>query len=97
MKLCLFCNSYKLQSRYDGGMAIKHDVPFMMSPSTAAVTGCREVADFLCDKAAKLRDSIKIRPVFVSKGKRKAIPLQAWRGREGPRRLRLPDFKTRGT
>ena len=31
------------------------------------------------------------------KGKRKAIPLQAWTGREGSRRLRLPDFKTIGT
>jgi hypothetical protein len=27
----------------------------------------------------------------------KAIPLQAWRGPEGSRRLRLPDFKTIGT
>jgi hypothetical protein len=27
----------------------------------------------------------------------KAIPLQAWRGPEGFRRLRLPDFKTIGT
>lgn len=41
MKLCLFCNGYKILSRYDGGMAIRHDVPFM-SLSTAAVTGCRE-------------------------------------------------------
>ena len=31
------------------------------------------------------------------KGKGKAIPLQAWRGPEGSRRLRLPDFKTVGT
>jgi len=29
--------------------------------------------------------------------KGKAIPLQAWRGPEGSRRLRLPDFKTVGT
>jgi len=29
--------------------------------------------------------------------KGKAIPLQAWTGPEGPRRLRLPDFKTIGT
>ena len=29
--------------------------------------------------------------------KGKAIPLQAWTGREGSRRLRLPDFKTIGT
>jgi len=29
--------------------------------------------------------------------KAKAIPLQAWTGPEGSRRLRLPDFKTIGT
>jgi len=32
---------------------------------------------------------------YVIKGK--AIPLQAWTGPEGSRRLRLPDFKTDGT
>jgi hypothetical protein len=26
------------------------------------------------------------------KGKKKAVPLQAWTGPEGSRRLRLPDF-----
>ena len=30
-------------------------------------------------------------------GKGKAIPLHAWTGPEGSRRLRLPDFKTVGT
>jgi len=30
-------------------------------------------------------------------GVKKAIPLQAWTGPEGSRRLRLPDFKTIGT
>jgi len=30
------------------------------------------------------------------KGKGKAIPLQAWTGPEGSRRLRLPHFKTIG-
>jgi len=30
-------------------------------------------------------------------GKGKAIPLQAWTGPEGSRRLMLPDFKTIGT
>jgi hypothetical protein len=29
--------------------------------------------------------------------KGKAIPLQAWRGSQGSRRLRLPDFKKIGT
>jgi hypothetical protein len=32
-----------------------------------------------------------------SKGKGKAILLQAWTGPEGSRRLKLPDFKTIGT
>jgi len=32
-----------------------------------------------------------------SKSKSKAIQLQAWTGREGSRRLRLPDFKKIGT
>jgi len=31
------------------------------------------------------------------KGKGNAIPLQAWTGPEGSRRLRPPDFKTIGT
>jgi len=31
------------------------------------------------------------------KAKGKAIPLQAWTGPQGSRRLRLPDFKTIGT
>jgi len=31
------------------------------------------------------------------KGKGKAVPLQAWTGPEGSRRLRLPNFKTIGT
>jgi len=32
-----------------------------------------------------------------SKGKGKAIPVKAWRGPEGSRRLRIPNFKTIGT
>jgi len=34
---------------------------------------------------------------YKSKGNGKAIPLQPWKGPEGSRRLRLPDFKTIGT
>jgi len=34
---------------------------------------------------------------MLSKGKGKAIPLQAWTGPEGSRSLRLPDIKTIGT
>jgi hypothetical protein len=34
---------------------------------------------------------------FTCKNKGKAIPLEAWTGPEGSRRLRLPDLKTIGT
>jgi len=34
---------------------------------------------------------------IILNGKREAIPVQAWTGPEGSRRLRLPDFKTVGT
>jgi hypothetical protein len=43
-----------------------------------------------------LLKNIQNRPLKV-KEKGKAIPLQAWTGLEGSRRLRLPDFKTIGT
>jgi len=32
--------------------------------------------------------------LVVSKGKGKAVPLQAWTGPEGSRKLRFPDFVT---
>ena len=35
--------------------------------------------------------------IFIAKKKGKEIPVQAWTGPEGSRRLRLPDFKTIGT
>jgi hypothetical protein len=41
-----------------------------------------------------LKSDIDIR-IYIKKGK--VIPLQAWTGPEGSRRLRLPDFKTIGT
>ena len=37
------------------------------------------------------------KPLVIYNCKGKAIPLQAWTGPEGSRRLRLPDFKTIGT
>jgi len=36
-------------------------------------------------------------PLTDTSKKGKAIPLQAWTGPEGSRKLRLPDFKTIGT
>jgi hypothetical protein len=55
-------------------------------------------ADFYLNKPTSV-----ISPYFVDfifwlkasgKGKGKAIPLQAWTGPEGSRRLSLPEFKT---
>jgi hypothetical protein len=40
------------------------------------------------------RQEKKVNPVTGKKGK--AIPLQAWTGPEGSRKLRLPDFMTIG-
>jgi len=37
-----------------------------------------------------------LKPLYIYIYKSKANPLQAWTGREGSRRLRLPDFKTIG-
>jgi hypothetical protein len=47
------------------------------------------------DRTCKLKGRLSIKA--KQKGKGKAIPLQAWTGPEGSRRLRLPDFKTIGT
>jgi len=44
-----------------------------------------------------MREVLVLKFVYKGKGKGKAIPLQAWTGPEGSRRLRLPDFKTFGT
>jgi hypothetical protein len=55
-----------------------------------------------------VNEKLKIKPendtsidLGVTRGriivKVKAIPLQAWTGPEGSRRLKLPDFKTIGT
>jgi len=38
--------------------------------------------------------SSAVTEIKTRKGKGKAIPLEAWTGPEGSRRLRLPDFKT---
>ena len=43
------------------------------------------------------RISLQVGHSLLYYGKGKAIPLQAWTGPEGSRRVRLPDFKTIGT
>ena len=47
--------------------------------------------------ASRLRVNCVDNVCVLLKVKGKAIPLQAWTGPEGSRRLRLPDFKTIGT
>jgi hypothetical protein len=54
----------------------------------------------MCAVNFTMRHKITVKKVNTSanrnnsKAKGKAIPLQAWTGPEGFRRLRLPDFKT---
>jgi len=38
--------------------------------------------------------AIAVLTIFNTKGKSKAVPLQAWRGPEVSRKLRFPDFMT---
>jgi len=42
-------------------------------------------------------ETLQDRVYHRGKGKGKAVPLQAWTGPEGSRRLRIADFKTIGT
>ena len=49
----------------------------------------------LCKSSNERTRSLKEKCLLCKKGK--AIPLQAWTGPEGSRRLRLPNFKTIGT
>jgi len=48
-------------------------------------------------RAQKFCFAIVFLVVSLSQETGKSIPLQAWRGPEGSRRFRLPDFKTIST
>jgi len=50
--------------------------------------------NFILNVTSYFKIFIYLKPL---KGKGKAIPLQAWTGPKGSRRLRLPDFKTIST
>jgi hypothetical protein len=49
---------------------------------------------FAYENVHKRKIPIEINFMYL---KGRAVPLQAWTGPEGSRRLRLPDFKTVGT
>jgi len=49
----------------------------------------------MCHWKSKIYDLWCSKSPHIPKGK--AIPLQAWTGPEGSKRLRLPDFKSLGT
>jgi len=57
--------------------------------------GQKHVADYLLSRPTKAQ-RIYIY-IYIHEYISKAIPLQAWTGPEGFRRLRIPDFKTIGT
>jgi hypothetical protein len=56
----------------------------------------RRIRHFYCAKLPSQRVPV-LSKIGKVKSKGKAIPLQAWTGPEGSRRLRLADFKTIGT
>jgi hypothetical protein len=45
-------------------------------------------------KTANNSTSVQVTPFFSVKKKGKAVPLQAWSGPEGSRKLRFPDYMT---
>jgi len=91
VKSLSLCNSWSVQG--------KRGVEIL------AVLGCRKYRlhrgaipppssqNILCHPGPPVAATITV--VVIVKGK--AIPLEAWTGPEGSRRLRLPDFKTIGT
>jgi hypothetical protein len=80
----------------------KHFTQFKFSFSTLYIclTGSARYMSFKLLNLTRYKDQCTLRVVFLKKiddGKGKAIPLQAWTGSEGSKRLRLPDFKTINT
>ena len=50
---------------------------------------------FTLDQAMKVQSGRSGKNLlFIGKGKGKAVPLQAWSGPQGSRKLRFPDFMT---
>jgi hypothetical protein len=63
------------------------------------------VSDVIHERINKHYNNLEAHPIpllepllqTINTGKGKVIPLQAWKGPEGSRRLRFPDFRTIGT
>ena len=45
-------------------------------------------------QAPDIRKSVRVRQTILTHGKGKSVPLQAWSGPEGSRKIRFPDFMT---
>jgi len=70
-------------------------VPFTVSRITAALSHIKRASAGISREISVLRDKTK-ETFWITdiKGKGKAVPLQAWNGPEGSRKLRFPDFMT---
>jgi len=85
-------NGPGFESRRGGGA--KFSAPIQIGTGAHPATYTMGTESFLGVKRAERGVD---HPYYIGKGKGKAVPLQAWTGPEGSRRLRLPDFKTIGT
>jgi len=74
--------SCKLRSRSECEMSA---VPCDTDPATAFCTRCQNTANLQQMFCTQILDN---------EGKGKTVPLQAWSGPEGSRKLRFPDFMT---
>ena len=89
------------QERYTTGLGFRTVILVLTMPARFHVADC-PILTPSCQSvshgqsAAFLPPACKVEYLLTKeiKIKGKAIPLQAWTGPEGSRRLRLPDFKT---
>jgi hypothetical protein len=76
------------------------DIKFRFKQDTRYVTGKRDILGphiaEICIPFPFICSNVNSTMQPTGKGKGKAIPLQAWRGPEGHRRMRLPDSMTIG-
>ena len=94
----LICTLYALQVWLMPFLASLLYLLFLLRQTTVVISFPNLVTGFVfCTLQYSVSNCVPSCFSFSKKGKGKAIPLQAWTGPEGSRRLRLPDCKTIST